>query len=225
MASDRIPHNLQIVTTQSEGVLTTTVPDIYLAIGNLILTKTNDMGRQEYAIFNNYCQTVKNFADRIIDLVQELNDLKTENLESECYKKVNEFNINLKSVFDEIITSGFSLCRDNQAIIAELVELQITFHRTISTYDLDYYISKAICEWLIRKTKVESHLERSISTITKLNSSRRSLIDRVRGLASRFLDSVAPLAITSGETNGSTFQIANEGTPIDDLVDTQVNFV
>ena len=85
--------NLQIITIHSEEGLTTTSPDMYLALANLICNKIITMHRQEYSLFNTYCQTVKTFADKIIQLVQELNELMTENLESECNKKIKIFTV------------------------------------------------------------------------------------------------------------------------------------
>ena len=120
---------------------------------------------------------VKKFADEVIELTSEVNELYDEGLEEECQTKINAFNKELHRFFTDTIKIGFKACSSNPEIISSLINIQEVFNEEFKKYNVEYYITNANSEWIIRKVKIETNLNKSIATITRLSTNSSSLTE------------------------------------------------
>ena len=178
MNFEQLSNNMFLVPISQFNQITIPISDVYLKLADLILKKILEMDEQLYNYFNEYCQNIKLFADEVIALTEEINELYDEGLESECQTKIDSFNKRLKKFFINTIKIGYSACFNNNEIIAVLIRIEITFKQELVKYNLDYYTTSANSEWMIRKVKIEMNLNESISHITRLSTKNISLKDR-----------------------------------------------
>jgi hypothetical protein len=178
MNFEQLSNNMFLVPISQSNQITIPISDVYLRLADLILKKILEMDEQLYNYFNEYCQNIKLFADEVIELTEEINELYDEGLESECQTKIDSFNKRLKKFFIDTIKIGYSACFNNNEIIAVLIRIEITFKQELVKYNLDYYTTSANSEWMIRKVKIEMNLNESISHITRLSTKNISLKDR-----------------------------------------------
>lgn len=178
MNFEQLSNDMILVPISQYNQITIPISDVYLKLADLILKKILEMDEQLYNYFNEYCQNIKLFADEVIELTEEINELYDEGLESECQTKIDSFNKRLKKFFINTIKIGYSACFNNNEIIAVLIRIEITFKQELVKYNLDYYTTSANSEWMIRKVKIEMNLNESISHITRLSTRNISLKDR-----------------------------------------------
>ena len=178
MNFEQLSNNMFLVPISQFNQITIPISDVYLKLADLILKKILEMDEQLYNYFNEYCQNIKLFADEVIALTEEINELYDEGLESECQTKIDSFNKRLKKFFINTIKIGYSACFNNNEIIAVLIRIEITFKQELVKYNLDYYTTSANSEWMIRKVKIEMNLNESISHIARLSTKNISLKDR-----------------------------------------------
>tara|TARA_Y100000816_G_C26024022_1_gene535865 strand:+ start:476 stop:1096 length:621 start_codon:yes stop_codon:yes gene_type:complete len=178
MNFEQLSNDMILVPISQYNQITIPISDVYLKLADLILKKILEMDEQLYNYFNEYCQNIKLFADEVIELTEEINELYDEGLESECQTKIDSFNKRLKKFFIDTIKIGYSACFNNNEIKAVLIRIEITFKQELVKYDLDYYTTSANSEWMIRKVKIEMNLNESISHITRLSTRNISLKDR-----------------------------------------------
>jgi len=178
MNFEQLSNNMFLVPISQSNQITIPISDVYLKLADLILKKILEMDEQLYNYFNEYCQNIKLFADEVIELTEEINELYDEGLESECQTKIDSFNKRLKKFFIDTIKIGYSACFNNNEIISVLIRIEITFKQELVKYNLDYYTTSANSEWMIRKVKIEMNLNESISHITRLSTKNISLKDR-----------------------------------------------
>ena len=178
MNFEQSSNNMSLVPISHSNQLTIPISDVYLKLADLILKKILKMDEQLYNYFNEYCQTIKLFADEIISLTAEINELFDEGLESECQTKINSFNKRLKKFFIDTIKIGYNACFNNFEILAVLMRIEDKFEEEIVKYNIDYYLNSANGEWMLRKIKIEMNLNESISHITRVSTKEISIKDR-----------------------------------------------
>ena len=178
MNFEQLSNNMLLVPISQSNQITIPISDVYLKLADLILKKILEMDEQLYNYFYEYCQNIKLFADEVIELTEEINELYDEGLESECQTKIDSFNKRLKKFFIDTINVGYSACSNNKEIKEVLNRIKYTFKQELVKYNLDYYTTSANSEWMIRKIKIEMNLNESISHITRLSTKNISLKDR-----------------------------------------------
>ena len=99
MNFENLTNNMSLIPISQSNQITIPISDVYLKLADLILKKILKMDEQLYNYFNEYCQNIKLFADEVIALTAEINELYDEGLESECQTKIDSFNKVLNEIY------------------------------------------------------------------------------------------------------------------------------